>query len=150
MTPSVIREHAAKWVTGLLGLLLVGALLVLDKSVCPTAMLLGLPCPGCGMTRALLLLLTGNGTGALQLHPLSPAVAALGLGYATTITAARVWPAYDLGRHLTSERTRTRLALCGGAAMILVWGLRFFGHLGGPAPVQPMWDIALIDVAAFG
>ncbi|MDO4633781.1 MAG: DUF2752 domain-containing protein [Eubacteriales bacterium] len=39
-------------------------------SVCPIAALFGIPCPGCGMTRAGLLLLTGHPVSALKMHPL--------------------------------------------------------------------------------
>ena len=37
---------------------------------------LGLPCPGCGLTRALAPFLQGNLERALALHPLAPLVAA--------------------------------------------------------------------------
>src|SRR5262245_14650085 len=39
---------------------------------CPIAELLGVPCPGCGLTRAALALATGDVARALSLHPLSP------------------------------------------------------------------------------
>lgn len=42
--------------------------------VCPFKRLTGLPCPGCGMTRAYLALLRGDISGAFQLHPLFPLV----------------------------------------------------------------------------
>lgn len=44
---------------------------------------LGIPCPGCGMTRALAHLARGEWRSALALHPLSPLVAfELALGWA--------------------------------------------------------------------
>ncbi|GBC82487.1 hypothetical protein HRbin10_01612 [bacterium HR10] len=43
--------------------------------LCPFRQLTGLPCPGCGMTRALNALAHGQWARALSLHPLSPIVA---------------------------------------------------------------------------
>ena len=45
-------------------------------SICLTRRALGLPCPGCGLTRALAQLLQGNLARAMALHPLAPLAAA--------------------------------------------------------------------------
>lgn len=45
-------------------------------SLCLTRQALGLPCPGCGMTRALAYLASGELVQALRFHPLAPLVAA--------------------------------------------------------------------------
>ena len=45
-------------------------------SLCLTRRALGVPCPGCGLTRALAHLLQGNLARAMSLHPLAPLVAA--------------------------------------------------------------------------
>lgn len=45
-------------------------LLVFDWPICPTKNFLGIPCPGCGMTRALRAFLLGRWSAALVLHPL--------------------------------------------------------------------------------
>lgn len=42
---------------------------LLGKGVCPLANLWGFPCPGCGMTRSFLLLLTGRWRESWQMHP---------------------------------------------------------------------------------
>lgn len=39
-------------------------------TICPIKALTGIPCPGCGMTRALGLLLTGQFARSFQMHPL--------------------------------------------------------------------------------
>lgn len=56
-----------------LGLLLAAAYVLganfLGVSSCPMALLTGLPCPGCGMTRAALLFLQGHWKAAWQMHP---------------------------------------------------------------------------------
>ena len=41
-------------------------------SSCPVRRLIGLPCPGCGVSRALLALGRGEWASALALHPLAP------------------------------------------------------------------------------
>lgn len=39
-------------------------------TICPFAILTGFPCPGCGLTRAGFLLLRGEFSAALELHPM--------------------------------------------------------------------------------
>ena len=52
-------------------------------ALCPSRALLALPCPGCGMTRALAALLRGDVAGTLRLHPWAPALTVqLALGWA--------------------------------------------------------------------
>lgn len=59
---------AAVHVTGILPLgTLAGALPVF----CPFELLTGIPCPGCGMTRAILCLIAGNPSDALLYNPFS-------------------------------------------------------------------------------
>jgi len=38
--------------------------------VCPSEIIIGLPCPGCGLTRAALLLLKGDLMGSLRMNPM--------------------------------------------------------------------------------
>ncbi len=45
-------------------------------SICFTRRIVGLPCPGCGLTRSLSHLLQGNLARAMELHPLAPLAAA--------------------------------------------------------------------------
>lgn len=45
---------------------------LLFQTICPFAILTGFACPACGMTRAVLLMLSGKLTAALSLHPLAP------------------------------------------------------------------------------
>ncbi len=47
-----------------------------SKALCLTRRVLGLPCPGCGLTRAISRLLQGELARALALHPLAPLAAA--------------------------------------------------------------------------
>jgi hypothetical protein len=111
------------------------ALLALRVPTCPTALFLGVPCPGCGLTRATLALFSGNAGEALRLHPLVPlllpvfvlAVGHAGLEYVRGPTE-RSRPSLFSGRWVTPA------ALILGVVMLGVWGLRFAGYFGGPVP----------------
>lgn len=103
---------------------------IADLPVCLTATLTGLPCPGCGLTRAGLALLQGDLALAFELNPLAPLVipvAVLGLG---TIAI----------RYVLTGRTDYRrwvIWLVGllAAALVVVWLARFLGGFGGPVAV---------------
>lgn len=75
-----LRRWKLAWLaTGLLGLLGLVALRVWTPtgiSTCLSYWLLGVPCPGCGMTRASALLARGEIVASLRLHPLALAFAA--------------------------------------------------------------------------
>jgi hypothetical protein len=97
---------------------------------CPVLLVAGVPCPTCGMTRAVRLALHGDLAGATRVHPLVwlavPVVALfLGVeltGYARTGT----WGA--------SRRMRFSNVLMVGTAALLfaLWIARFAGMFGGP------------------
>jgi hypothetical protein len=104
---------------------------------CPMAGVLGIPCPGCGLTRATLAAIHGDVRAALRLHPLvfvlTPllvwSISAAALGY------VRGPSAHSRPKLWFSSRTATLLASALLIATLGVWGVRFFGYLGGPAPV---------------
>ena len=106
--------------------------------ICPTAGLLGLPCPGCGLTRATLLLLQGEFAAALSFHPLVIPLAPMYFG-------ALGWFALELVRgperptwspRWITQRWFSMFGVVVLFATMAVWGLRFFGYFGGPVPVQ--------------
>ncbi|MCL1883912.1 MAG: DUF2752 domain-containing protein [Defluviitaleaceae bacterium] len=39
-------------------------------NICPSMIIIGLPCPACGLTRATFLLITGNFSESFNMHPL--------------------------------------------------------------------------------
>jgi hypothetical protein len=110
-----------------------------DTPFCPLALFAGIPCPGCGLTRATFALLHGDLRGALGFHPLvlvlSPLFAAAML---------KVLVDYVRGSELTptpawwTGRAVTWLATALLVAVVGVWLLRFAGWLGGPVPVQSL------------
>jgi hypothetical protein len=58
---------------------------------CPISTVIGQPCPGCGLTRAMAALASGSWQSAVQLHPLAPlAAAAIFLLVAVTVLPATV------------------------------------------------------------
>jgi hypothetical protein len=90
---------------------------------CLLRLILGIPCPACGLTRATLALLRLDLGHALLYQPLAPAL--LGL---TVITVALAFTAGDaLWRRVVSA-----VLGASGAALIVVWALRFAGLFGGP------------------
>jgi len=114
-----------------------------DFPLCPLAGSFGIPCPGCGLTRATLALLHGDVRGALHFHPLVLLLTPL----VVSITAATAWnllrapgrkprpqPAFANGRAVTALAT-VLLALT-----LAVWLARFAGFFGGPVPVTSMRD----------
>ncbi|HEY3815681.1 MAG TPA: DUF2752 domain-containing protein [Polyangiaceae bacterium] len=103
---------------------------------CAVAMLLHRPCPGCGMTRAILLLVGGHVEASLRMHAL--AVPALLMG--VFLMLATVWTTLVLGtplipyRGLLGRMVLAGMALVYGATLVL-WIARCFGYFGGPVPV---------------
>ena len=59
-------------------------------TLCPFALITGMACPGCGMTRALGRLLRGDLAGAMSFHPLILLVVVLGAG-GVVWAAGRKW-----------------------------------------------------------
>ncbi len=104
----------------------------LHLPVCPYAIVLREPCPGCGMTRAAYALVSLDLASALAFNPLAPIV-----------VPAFAWLAIE-GAVLYVSRGRTKLnepirrnigiGLC--VALGVVWLLRkLFGVFGGPVAV---------------
>lgn len=61
--------HNGKWI--LLGLAIYWLVTqLLFREFCATRILTGFPCPGCGMTRAAILMMTGHFSESFQMHPM--------------------------------------------------------------------------------
>jgi hypothetical protein len=102
----------------------VGALFaLLPFPTCPVRRVLGVPCPGCGLTRAALAALHLDFASACGYHPLVLPLIALAIGMTALAFSAR------------EEAWRRGVTLVvGGASVALVgvWALRFLGFFGGP------------------
>ncbi len=114
-------------------LLLVGGvvavLAALRIPICPFAGVFGIPCPGCGLSRATFALLRGDFHGAYATHP----------AVFVALPAAVV-----LALHATSSapRTATRerwAAVCAAVVLfvlVAVWLARFAGAFGGAVSIR--------------
>lgn len=102
---------------------------------CAFAAFLGIPCPGCGTTRALALLVRGDVPASVRMHPLAVPM----LVAAAALALATVWTTMTRGAPLVQQTRAGRFALGLAAsvygAAILLWGLRWLGLFGGPVPV---------------
>jgi len=114
-----------------------------DFPLCPLAGSVGIPCPGCGLTRATLALLHGDLRGALHLHPLVLLLTPL----VVSLVVATAW---DLLRRPQQKPRAAALfgngrvvSIAAAGLLVLtlsVWLARFAGYLGGPVPVTSMRD----------
>ncbi len=104
--------------------------------LCPVAIATGHPCPGCGLTRATLLIARGDLGQAVHLQPFAFVVSPLLLG----ALALAAWTYVTTGRArlpLGVGRPLERLAPIIAVLMVALWIARFFGVWGGPVPVGP-------------
>jgi len=126
------RAERALVLAGIAGM--VGLVLAFQLPTCPTALFFGVPCPGCGLTRATLLLFTGDVAGALRMHPLVPLLLpafVLPIAYAAFEYVRGPRPG---ARSPWEARWVTPVAILLGVLMFGVWGARFVGYFGGPVP----------------
>jgi hypothetical protein len=103
---------------------------------CVIATLWHVPCPGCGMTRALRLLADGQVGASFRMHALAVPV----LFGGALLMVSTVWTTVTLGSPMRMHRSRLgRVAMAVAAvvygAALAVWALRWFGCFGGPVPV---------------
>jgi hypothetical protein len=116
----------------------------LGPPVCPTALFLGIPCPGCGLTRATIALLHGDVSTALRFHPLvfvlAPVFAiAVGSSLVNYVNGGASAPLRLFAWFSTRARVRAAWGLL--VVSLAVWGARFAGYFGGPAPVQTLESV---------
>jgi hypothetical protein len=99
---------------------------------CPMRAALGVPCPGCGMTRATHLLAHGDLTAALHMHPLVLVL----LPWTGLLLVSELYGHVSRGSFATTfQRPMFRIgSYVVFATSIIVWILRFFGLFGGPCP----------------
>ena len=116
-----------------------------EVPVCPTATLFGVPCPGCGLTRATLALLHGDVRRAFAFHPLVFVLAPLYFGALGAAAVSFVRGPSAARRRTWFTRRGVTVALWILLAIVLgVWIARFFGAFGGPVPVRTVWPVSLV------
>ncbi len=112
-----------------------------DLPLCPMASSFGIPCPGCGLTRATLAIFHGDVRGALRLHPLVWLLAPLFVGFVGVATFDLVRGPAPSPRKPRVDWTSRKMNVAAVALLVLtlsVWLARFGGYLGGPVPVTSM------------
>lgn len=109
---------------------------------CPLASVFGVPCPGCGLTRATLALAHGELRHALELHPLVLVLAPLFIWAMSSaaLSYVRGPRSAQPRRPWLGSRVVTPLASLLLVATLGVWGARFFGYFGGPVLVETLSD----------
>ncbi len=136
MTPSSTSERAhSVWNTWWARAVLLGfaatAILFSPVPLCPFRLQLHQPCPGCGVSRAVVLALQGHLRESLAMHPLAlVAVALVVPSFVVTIRSQR-------GDGFVPSLPRPlRLAWTAFVLLLIaLWIARFAGYFGGPVPV---------------
>ena len=103
---------------------------------CVLRFVCGVPCPTCGITRATRLAMGGHFEEATRMHPLwfvvVPAAAAL---FAIELAVYARTGRFGGSASFTRKRAVRAALLAVVGAVVIVWIARFFGFLGGPAPI---------------
>lgn len=110
--------------------------------LCPFAGVFGIPCPGCGLTRATLDALEGHLGQALRMQPLVFFVAPIYLGAIAKwsldyVRGPRRGPRRPPSRWRRAfDRSIGPFAAALALGLIAVWAARWCGYFGGPVPVE--------------
>lgn len=97
--------------------------------ICPWKAATGLPCPGCGLTRASIWLVKGDIAGALKLHPFAP-VAVVGIAL---VLMGAIWPRAGRERMLVMIERFDRGGWISGfllVALVVYWVVRLVLDVG--------------------
>lgn len=112
-----------------------------DFPLCPVASSFGIPCPGCGLTRATLALLRGHVHEAATLHPLVFLLSPLSMVAGGLVVFEFLLGASRPRTPPLSRAVHRLMTLSAAALLVLtlgVWLARFAGHFGGPVPVTSL------------
>lgn len=105
-------------------------------TLCPFALLLGYPCPGCGMGRSLWACFNGELISAFTYHPLGPPFLAVTLFVGSLRLTAKRFPVARCIQRGIERRTRGHAVWVALLVVALgLWIARFLGALGGPVDV---------------
>jgi hypothetical protein len=122
----------SRWMIALLGAValfqVVLTALELPAWQCPLKATLGIACPGCGLTRAMVLLAEGKWLAAVQLHAFAPVGLGAGLLLVTGLLLPAKW------RHRVTEQVavfekRSGIMLWLILGLLIYWIGRLMVHL---------------------
>lgn len=104
---------------------------------CPVATLTHHPCPGCGMTRAFMLLFAGDIGASLRMHPLAVPTAGVqaAIAIGSLVEAMRSGAPWMMFTRRWGRALVVALLLVFAADFVL-WLCRAAGAFGGPVPVS--------------
>ena len=87
---------------------------------CPIKSALGVTCPGCGLTRAIVYLMQGKWQAAINLHAFAPVAAAIGLLLATgSLLPAKMRK--SAARHLAAIEIRSGIVVWLALGALVYW-----------------------------
>jgi len=106
--------------TGALGLHVLLASLHLPLWECPFLRVTGLPCPGCGLTRACILLLQGDVQASVRFHAFAPFfIILIAMMMIATVLPKKVAEPFINKTELLERKTGLTIIILGG--LILYW-----------------------------
>ncbi len=121
-----------RWVALLLlgiGILQVGLAAVgLQGWQCPVRATLGVPCPGCGLSTAMALLLRGEWRAALSTHAFAP-IFLLGFALLAVVSALPGRLHREATRRIAALERRTGIVTFVLLSLVVYWGVRLRGLL---------------------
>ena len=137
-SPDESPPGSKKWrrvLDAALPLLILLALAAVEFPLCPTRLFMGVPCPGCGLTRATLALLQLDFAAMWRFHPLAPVMTPIVAWFLSK-------PILEELGWIPKHRVFVRIPnLVWGVLLVLFLGLyvaRLAGLLGGhPDPIDP-------------
>lgn len=134
---SFLRSHPRLRRSLVVGLILaaIGVVTLLEVALCPMAVITGIPCPGCGMTRATLAAVHGDFATSFRFHPLGMIIVPLFALYVAAHALSYIRHGVSQVDKVVSGKWIDRFLLLLIFTMLAVWIARFFGAFGGPAPV---------------
>jgi hypothetical protein len=108
----------------------------LSNQPCSIATVFHRPCPGCGMTRATLLMLHGHVMDSFAMHPLViPMLACLAMLVVLTLRATWRQGVPWVFFHEKIGRVAVYATAATYVALVALWALREFGYCGGRVPI---------------
>lgn len=126
---SLLQERwTAFLLTGIAMLQVVLVALGLPAWICPIKATLGVPCPGCGLSTAMVLLLQGEWRAALSTHAFAP-VFLLGFALMVVVSLLPERPRQAAIRWIAVVEQRTGIVLLLLLGLVAYWGLRLLGLL---------------------
>lgn len=127
LAPILAQRVLARTIIGAVALHLIGSAFGVSLWLCPVREVTGIPCPGCGLSRAAILLLRGQWRQSWQMHAYAPLLfLALFLLFLAAFLPQK--SARDLVNIVTRIENRTALAAIALAFLPLYWVFRLISH----------------------